>query len=128
MTISHAQRRLLTCIDFFSTCIDDFIDARDICRAGREHLEDVPELTPYFIVKHAADACREVRDVSRKAITVLTNCYWPGNVRQLENVIRQAIVQYKDYKRAALSLGLPPKGMHRKLKNFGLDHLLGGDV
>jgi transcriptional regulator with GAF, ATPase, and Fis domain len=58
----------------------------------RERREDIPLLTKHF-VKIAAEKCkRSVRGLTREAQACLINYDWPGNVRQLENVIESAIV------------------------------------
>jgi transcriptional regulator with PAS, ATPase and Fis domain len=55
----------------------------------RERAEDVPALVAHLIAKHAPG--RRVR-VTRAAMDRLVAYAWPGNVRQLENEIRRAIV------------------------------------
>jgi DNA-binding NtrC family response regulator len=55
----------------------------------RERPEDIPLLVSRFVVKHAAG--RAVK-VTRAAMDRLTAFPWPGNVRQLENEIRRALV------------------------------------
>ena len=57
--------------------------------ALRDRPEDVPQLVSHFLAKHAPD--RSMR-VTRAALDRLTSFSWPGNVRQLENEIRRAIV------------------------------------
>jgi transcriptional regulator with GAF, ATPase, and Fis domain len=56
----------------------------------RERLEDVPLLIDHFLRIFAARYGRERRTVSRDALRVLTAYPWPGNVRQLENVLLNA--------------------------------------
>jgi two-component system, NtrC family, nitrogen regulation response regulator GlnG len=56
----------------------------------RERLEDVPELTNYFIAKAAREMGTEVSSISAEARTVLIGYHWPGNVRELENTVLRA--------------------------------------
>ncbi len=56
----------------------------------RERLEDIPLLIDHFLRIFAARYNRERRTVSREALKRLTAYAWPGNVRQLENVLLNA--------------------------------------
>ncbi|MBM4375828.1 MAG: sigma 54-interacting transcriptional regulator [Deltaproteobacteria bacterium] len=56
----------------------------------RERAEDVPLLVDHFLRIFAARYSRERRSVSREATRVLQGYAWPGNVRQLENVLLNA--------------------------------------
>ncbi len=58
----------------------------------RERLEDVPLLIDHFLRLFAARYTREKRTVSRDALKRLMAFSWPGNVRQLENVLLNAWV------------------------------------
>jgi transcriptional regulator with GAF, ATPase, and Fis domain len=55
----------------------------------RDRPEDIPLLVQHFVKKHAAD--RPVK-ITRGAMAKLTTFPWPGNVRQLENELRRALV------------------------------------
>jgi transcriptional regulator with GAF, ATPase, and Fis domain len=57
--------------------------------ALRERQEDIPLLVAHFVTKHAPD--RPVK-LTRAALAKLTSYPWPGNVRQLENEMRRALV------------------------------------
>jgi DNA-binding NtrC family response regulator len=58
----------------------------------RERLEDIPLLIDHFLGIFAARYNRERRSVSRAALKRLVAFGWPGNVRQLENVLLNAWV------------------------------------
>jgi DNA-binding NtrC family response regulator len=58
----------------------------------REHAEDIPDLTRHFMVRFAAEEGKRVRAMSAEALHLLSAYSWPGNVRQLENVIFRAVV------------------------------------
>lgn len=77
----------------------------------RERLEDVPELTDYFIAKAAREMGTEVRSISGEARTALLGYHWPGNVRELENtVLRAALLAPGTTIRADdIALGRPAK-------------------
>jgi len=58
----------------------------------RERPEDVPLLARHFLVKMAERHGRPVKRISAEAERILAGQPWPGNVRQLENVIEQAVI------------------------------------
>ena len=58
----------------------------------RERGEDVPLLTDYFLGVFAAHYRREKKGISRDAVRRLQAYHWPGNVRQLENLLLNAFV------------------------------------
>jgi two-component system, NtrC family, response regulator PilR len=58
----------------------------------RERIEDIPILVAYFIGRVARDVGKSVSGISPEALAVLERYHWPGNIRELENVIERAIV------------------------------------
>ncbi len=58
----------------------------------RERREDIPLLVAHFLQKFNKDLGKEVRAVSPEALAVLERYHWPGNIRELENVIERAMV------------------------------------
>jgi transcriptional regulator with GAF, ATPase, and Fis domain len=58
----------------------------------RERIEDLPELSSHFLKLHAQRSGKAVTQVDDDALSVLKAYGWPGNIRQLENVIERAIV------------------------------------
>ena len=58
----------------------------------RERREDIPLLVQHFLEKFAAAYGKPMRGVTPGAMERLLASPWPGNVRQLENVIEQAVV------------------------------------
>jgi len=59
--------------------------------ALRERRDDVPLLVQHFLQKLAADSGRGVVTVSQEALRRLMAYQWPGNVRQLENIVERAL-------------------------------------
>jgi len=59
----------------------------------RERLEDIPLLVDHFLKKYNAQYKKEYLGLSRATIDKLVSFHWPGNVRQLENVIKQIVVR-----------------------------------
>ncbi|HMC62237.1 MAG TPA: sigma 54-interacting transcriptional regulator [Candidatus Solibacter sp.] len=59
----------------------------------RERREDIPLLAGYFVQKfNRKGSTRRVRGISSKAQVLLENYPWPGNIRELGNVIERAVV------------------------------------
>lgn len=72
----------------------------------RERTDDILELATYCIGKFAPEVSTQVVGLSDPARLVLMNYTWPGNVRQLENVIRRALVVERGMKLTPESLAL----------------------
>jgi transcriptional regulator with GAF, ATPase, and Fis domain len=58
----------------------------------RDRIEDVPELAMCFIKQSAGRCKKNVTQIDDDALALLKACGWPGNIRQLENVIERAVV------------------------------------
>jgi len=58
----------------------------------RERREDIPLLVHHFIKKFAAENNRPVKSISEDALQLLLHYDFPGNVRELENIIESAVV------------------------------------
>lgn len=60
--------------------------------ALREHPEDVPVLAQHFIDKYVKEFSRKPSRLGNSAARRLMEYRWPGNIRELENVIERAII------------------------------------
>ena len=58
----------------------------------RERIEDLAPLLEHFIAKHQLRSNKQIRGVSPEALRAMESYAWPGNIRELENVIHRAIV------------------------------------
>ena len=58
----------------------------------RERKDDILPLTNYFIEKYKKKHGREIKAISKSSMRNLMNYSWPGNIRELENVIEHAII------------------------------------
>jgi transcriptional regulator with GAF, ATPase, and Fis domain len=58
----------------------------------RERREDIPELVQYFLQQISEETGRAIAEIDDEAMSMLRNYPWPGNIRQLRNVIERAIV------------------------------------
>ena len=57
----------------------------------RNRKNDIPLLTHYFLNKYCFEFKKEVLDIPNKIASFFLAYQWPGNIRELENVIRRAI-------------------------------------
>ncbi len=57
----------------------------------RERNEDIPLLTSYFIEKYSKEFGKEIKKISPYALRLLMEYSFPGNVRQLENIIERSV-------------------------------------
>jgi two-component system response regulator PilR (NtrC family) len=57
----------------------------------RERKEDIPLFINHFISKYAQMFGKEIRDISSYAMELLTNYAFPGNIRELENIIERSV-------------------------------------
>jgi len=62
----------------------------------RERRDDIPLLTKHFIRKFCAEQKVPLKKVSDEALQWLVNHDWPGNVRQLENIVEMAVTLSDD--------------------------------
>jgi len=58
----------------------------------RERREDIPELVGHFLARFAADRRMPTPSISDEALAALQAHDWPGNVRQLRNIIERTII------------------------------------
>jgi formate hydrogenlyase transcriptional activator len=61
-------------------------------RPLRERKEDIPLLVEYFIDRYASKMGKKISGVHRKSLDLLRSCSWPGNIRELQNVIERAVI------------------------------------
>ena len=64
--------------------------------ALRERREDVPLLVEHFLVQISADGSHERKVYAPEAVELLVASHWPGNIRQLYNVVRQNVALSSD--------------------------------
>jgi formate hydrogenlyase transcriptional activator len=58
----------------------------------RERSTDIPLLVEYFIDRYARKAGKNIRGVNKKALQLLQSYPWPGNIRELQNVIERSVI------------------------------------
>ena len=63
----------------------------------RQRAEDIPNLVKYFLQKYGAELGVDSPAIQPEAIAFLCEQPWPGNIRQLENVVRQSLLLARKY-------------------------------
>ncbi|QIF04579.1 sigma-54 dependent transcriptional regulator [Roseimicrobium sp. ORNL1] len=63
----------------------------------RERPEDLPLLVDYFLAKYAEDFGIEKASIAPEAVQCLQQQPWPGNVRQVQNILRKALLKRRSY-------------------------------
>jgi DNA-binding NtrC family response regulator len=58
----------------------------------RERVEDIPDLVRHFLARFCVEEGKRIQFVSAEALALLKSHLWPGNVRQLENMVFRAVV------------------------------------
>ncbi len=71
----------------------------------REREEDIPLLAEHFLSKYCKQMDKAITSISGEAMELLTAYTWPGNIRELENVIEHAVAL--EQARAILPASLP---------------------
>ena len=61
----------------------------------RERREDIPPLVFYFAQRFAKRLRKTIESVSRESLEILCRWSWPGNIRELQNVIERAVILSK---------------------------------
>jgi formate hydrogenlyase transcriptional activator len=60
--------------------------------ALRERRTDIPLLVEYFIHRFATRAGKKIHGLSKQTVNLLQSYDWPGNIRELQNVIERAVI------------------------------------
>src|ERR1700756_943495 len=58
----------------------------------RERREDIPMLVEYFIDRYARKARKQIKRINKKTLELLQSYAWPGNIRELQNVIERSVI------------------------------------
>lgn len=58
----------------------------------RQRKEDIPDLVSHFIKKANQEINKDIKGIEKEALELLTSYHWPGNARELENVIKRGAI------------------------------------
>jgi two-component system nitrogen regulation response regulator GlnG len=81
----------------------------------RQRLEDMPDLVQHFLQRFSRELGKEVFSASPEALTLLQRYPWPGNIRELQSVLKQSLLRATGavlvpaFLPPAIQTGTPPK-------------------
>ncbi len=58
----------------------------------RERVDDIPVLVEYLIERYAKKAGKKIRTINKQTLALFQTYDWPGNIRELQNVIERAVI------------------------------------
>jgi PAS domain S-box-containing protein len=58
----------------------------------RERREDIPALVSHFVMRHASKLGKNVSSISKSTMEMLCSYSWPGNVREVQNIVERAVI------------------------------------
>ena len=58
----------------------------------RERAEDIPLLLEYFVARYSKESGKTIRHVGKQTLQHLRGYHWPGNIRELQNVVERALI------------------------------------
>ena len=58
----------------------------------RERREDISALVEHFVKLYAKENLKKIKGISQDTLRILTNYNWPGNIRELENIVERAVI------------------------------------
>jgi formate hydrogenlyase transcriptional activator len=60
--------------------------------ALRDRVDDIPLLVEYLIERYAKKAGKKIRHIKKKTLELFQRYHWPGNIRELQNVVERAVI------------------------------------
>jgi len=58
----------------------------------RERVEDIPLLVQYFVARYCKESGKCIRHIGKQTLEHLRSYHWPGNIRELQNVVERALM------------------------------------
>src|SRR6266542_2096591 len=94
--------------------------------ALRERRSDIPILIQHFVSKHSARMGKRIDTIPDETMTVLQNWNWPGNIRELENMIERMVILSKGRVLAALPVEFdaPQEVNEDNLREMKREHII----
>ncbi len=92
----------------------------------RERRSDIPMLVQHFVRKHSTRMGKQVRTIPPETIEVLQKWTWPGNIRELENMIERMVILTKDGTLAEppVELDVPQEVTDDNLTDMEREHIV----
>ena len=83
----------------------------------RKRSEDIPLLVTYFLNRYARKAGRHFTSIDKKSLDLLQSYTWPGNIRELQNVIERSVIVSESQ-----TFSVDESWLSRPAPSGGLDH------
>jgi len=80
----------------------------------RDHKEDIEPLAEYFLKKHLPDSHKTISGFTEEALEILMGYSYPGNIRELENIIERAVILEKENL-------ITPESLPRSIRMFRIE-------
>jgi two-component system response regulator AtoC len=96
----------------------------------RERREDIPELAHYFLKKYSQKLSKDISGFTAEALEAFNGYHWPGNVREMENIIERAVILCESGQISPDDLSIPPVSSAKEavpdatLEKMEEDHIL----
>jgi len=94
----------------------------------RDRTEDIPLLAEYFLDRLAKETDLPVKTFSPEAIELLKQYNWPGNIRELENIIKRAAIlsgnENLNEEDLAFFIGIKREATSQEFETMGLEELI----
>jgi DNA-binding NtrC family response regulator len=58
----------------------------------RERKEDIPTLIEYFVYRYSRKTGKKIRTIEKRTLDLLASYSWPGNIRELQNVLERSVI------------------------------------
>ena len=58
----------------------------------RDRMDDIPLLVEYLVDRYAKKAGKRIRSISKDTLSLFRSYNWPGNIRELQNVVERAVI------------------------------------
>jgi transcriptional regulator with GAF, ATPase, and Fis domain len=58
----------------------------------RDRVDDIPLLVEYFVGRFAKEAGKTIRHIAKDTLAQLQAYHWPGNIRELQNIVERAVI------------------------------------
>jgi formate hydrogenlyase transcriptional activator len=78
----------------------------------RERAEDIPLLVEYFVGRFAKGSGKHVRKIGKDTLETLKAYHWPGNIRELQNVVERAVILIESDTFVVDESWLKPQSIH----------------
>jgi formate hydrogenlyase transcriptional activator len=92
----------------------------------RHRREDIPMLVQYFVRKHATRMGKAIETIPPETMHILRHWNWPGNIRELENMIERMVILSKGRELAAppAELSVPQEPVQDDLSDMEREHII----